>query len=261
MKEIVKRVVVGLGLEKPGRQVWWALKARGWMPWEPLVPEDAFTRCVSDSVAKLRDLEPESQFGDYLEFGVSRGTSMACVHRVLQQQNLTDVRLIGFDSFQGMPAEADEEGWAAGIYHSTLTLTRRYLQGQGVNFDRLILVEGWFSDTLKPKTRADLKLGKASLIMIDCDIYSASKKALAFCEPHIKERAVIIFDDWGPAVEMGKVGQREVFEEFLASHQELQAEEMPAYNDNSRVFFVKRALGLLIVTVAAAKAETWLVFL
>src|SRR6478672_3575656 len=98
MKKIVKRAVVGLGLEKPGRQVWWGLKARGWIPWEPLVPEHAFTQCVSDAVAKLRGLEPVNQFGDYLEFGVSRGTSLACVHRVLQQQNLSNVRLIGFDS-------------------------------------------------------------------------------------------------------------------------------------------------------------------
>jgi O-methyltransferase len=240
MREIVKRAVVELGLEKPGRQVWMALKARGWTSWEPLVPEDAFTKCVSHALSKLRELEPASQFGDYLEFGVSRGTSLACVSRVLQGQDLSHVRLIGFDSFQGMPAGSDEAGWGAGAFHSTLAATRHYLERQGVSFNRVTLVEGWFSETLNPKTRSDLKLGKTSLVMVDCDIYSASKEALAFCEPHIKEHAVIMFDDWGAAIKNGTVGQKEAFEEFLSAHPEMQAEPLPGYNENSRVFLVRR---------------------
>jgi O-methyltransferase len=240
MKEVLKRAAVRLGLEKPGRQVWMALKARGWTPWEPLVPEDAFTSCVSQAVKKLRELEPREEFGDYLEFGVSRGTSLACVHRVLQRENLKQVRLIGFDSFQGMPPGSDVEGWVEGAFYSTQAASRRYLESQGVSFTRVILVEGWFSQTLNPQTRADLKLGKASLIMIDCDIYSASKEALAFCEPHISEHAVIMFDDWGAALKNGTIGQKEAFEEFVEAHPNMRAEPLSAYSENSRVFLVRR---------------------
>ena len=32
--------------------------------------------------------------------------------------------------------------------------------------------------------------------MIDCDIYSSARTALDFCGPLIRDRAVLVFDDW-----------------------------------------------------------------
>jgi len=241
MKQMLKQTAASLGLEKPARRVWATMKAKGWTPWEPLVPADSFSDCVSAALRDLRNLEPPEQFGDYLEFGVSRGTSLACVYKVLQRENLQHARLIGFDSFQGMPVGAEEEGWMVGGYHSTQAATRHYLKSQGVDFARITLVEGWFRDTLIPQTRATLGICKASLLMIDCDIYSASKDALAFSEPHIKGHAIIIFDDWGPAIQSGHVGQREAFDEFLGAHPNMRAEPLAAYSENSRVFLVSRA--------------------
>ena len=80
--------------------------------------------------------------------------------------------------------------------------------------------------------------------MIDCEIYSAAVTALAFCAPLIRDRAVIFFDDWNldrlgtapPRVS----GERQAFEEFLAGNPDLRAEELPPYNEISKVFFVTR---------------------
>src|SRR5215216_2102989 len=36
--------------------------------------------------------------GDYLEFGVSHGTSLTCMHKALKELNLNKVRIFGFDS-------------------------------------------------------------------------------------------------------------------------------------------------------------------
>jgi hypothetical protein len=80
--------------------------------------------------------------------------------------------------------------------------------------------------------------------MIDCDIYTASKDALAFCAPHIGRYAMIFFDDWGWPQERGEIGQKEAFEEFLTAHREISAEPMPSYLPQARVFLLKRA-GLL----------------
>ena len=93
------------------------------------------------------------------------------------------MQLVGFDSFEGMPAEAAAEGWTPGAYRSTLAATRRYLSSQGVKFENVELVKGWFEDTLTPATRERLGLTKASLIMVDCDTYSATKLALEFTLP------------------------------------------------------------------------------
>lgn len=216
------------------------IKARGLLPWKPLVPEAAFTVCVRAAIRKLRALAPGERLGHYLEFGVSRGTSTACVYHVLRTEGLQYVRLVGFDSFEGLPPEAASEGWAPGQYKSTLAATRRYLAKHGVDMRRVLLVKGWFKDSLTEETRDRYGIGKASLILIDCDIYSASKDALEFCAPHIRDRAVILFDDWGWKADKGEIGQKEAFEEFLEANPQLTAEPLPAYRPEARVFMVTR---------------------
>jgi hypothetical protein len=240
MKDIAVRAIDLAGLGAPVRWVARSLRAVGLAPWKPLVPETAFGDCVRHALRELRRREPAETIGDYLEFGVSRGTSTVCVFRVLQDEALDHVRLIGFDSFEGLPVEAATEGWRPGAFRSTLGATRRYLAARGVDLDRVTLVKGWFKDTLTPEARDRFAIGKASLIMIDCDIYAASKEALAFCEPHIRERAIVIFDDWGHKSDVGEIGQKEAWEEFLRDHPVLRAEPLPAYIPQARVFLVSR---------------------
>lgn len=236
MKEVVKKMARSMGMEAQAHAAWRAMKAHGITPWEPLVPEDAFSRCVREAIVKLCEREYPSALGDYLEFGVARGSSMACVHAVMRAVRVGRSRLIGFDSFQGLPPEAEDEGLRRGEFRSSLAATRRHLVARHVNMERVRLVPGWFRDTLTPSVRADLRLDRASLILIDCDIYSASRQALAFCSPHIQGQAVVILDDWGAAEERGVPGQREAFEEFLAAHPQIEATEMESYSDSARVF-------------------------
>lgn len=210
----------------------------GWTTWTPLVPEDALFECCEHAINKLR--EGGHVFGDYLEFGVSRGTSLACMHRVLVTQGLDDVRLIGFDSFEGFPPGADAEGWPEGDAASSLRATQRYLFQRGVRFDRTTLVKGWYEDTLTQQTALRLNLKKASLVMIDCDIYSASRAALFFAEPFLVDRAVVLFDDWGWRDQAGEVGQKEAFAEFLDAFPQLVAKPLPSYFEHARVFMVER---------------------
>lgn len=229
-----------VGLHETARGIRAHLRAHGVGSWKPLVPALELGACVHRSITALRDADPATPFGDYLEFGVSRGTSLATVYHALAEAGVDGARLIGFDSFEGMPPESAREGWKPGQYRSSLAATRRYLAREGVDDARVELVQGWFSDTLNAETRARIGIGRASLIMIDCDIYSASKTALAFCEPHIRGRAVIMFDDWGWRSEGGQVGQKEAFEELLAAHPDLRAEPMESYLEQARVFMVTR---------------------
>ncbi len=247
IKAAAVRALDVVGLSTPARRVASRLsniasrlRDMGVLPWTPLIPEAAFGGCLRHALQELRRHEPAEAMGDYLEFGVSRGTSMTCAYRVLREEASSNARLIGFDSFEGMPPEASGEGWRPGEFRSTLAATRRYLAAREVDLDRVTLVKGWFRDTLTPETRSRLALGKASLILIDCDIYTASKEALAFCEPHIRGRAVMIFDDWGLETKLRSIGQKEAFEEFLANHPDIRAEPLPAYVPQARVFMLSR---------------------
>lgn len=166
---------------------------------------------------------------------------MACMYRALDDAGRRDVRLIGFDSFKGLPDYASEEGWSPGLFASTRSATERYLAGSGVDLERVELVEGWFEDTLTRDTADELDLDKVSLVLIDCDLYSASKAALWFSEQFIDDEAVLIFDDWGWRSEVGEPGQQEAFHEFLTAFPALAAERLPAYRPEARVFLLTRS--------------------
>ena len=228
------------GSWKPAGAAWRTLRASGWLPWQPLVPQQAFADCVVRAVRSLKEAEPTERFGHYLEFGVSRGTSMACAYHALRKEGVASDGLVGFDSFEGMPAESSGQGWAPGQFHSTIDATRGYLRKNGVDLSRVHLVQGWFKDTLNDRTRDRLSISRASLIMVDCDIYSASKEALDFCAPLIGNYAVVMFDDWGWREIENEAGQKEAFAEFLREHPALSARPLEAYFDHARVFLLTR---------------------
>ena len=240
-----------LHMGKPARRakqnLWWrAHKARRTLAahmlwgWKPLVPEDDFLECCRHAIEVLRQSRPDHVFGDYLEFGVSRGTSLACMYRALEREGLHAVRLLGFDSFEGFPPEAATQGWLPGDARSTLSATQRYLVDKGVDMARVTLTKGWFKDTLTAETKDRLAVVKASLVMIDCDIYSASRDALLFCGALIHDSAIIFFDDWGWMSDIGQIGQKEAFNDFLAAFPQLIPEPLPAYLPQARVFLVTR---------------------
>lgn len=212
-----------------------------------LVPEKALTECYRNAIARLRAAEPKAPLGDYLEFGVCYGSSLACMHDALTATGEGSVRLFGFDSFEGMPEAAGREdngNWTPGQLRSPLSFTRHLLTRRGIDWTRTHLVKGWFDQTLTPETVARHGIEQASVIMVDCVIYSSTRMALRFCGPLIRDRAVIIFDDWN-AYDLAEqqMGERKAFEEFLAEHPDLVAEELPTYHRLAAVFLLTRRTG------------------
>jgi hypothetical protein len=208
--------------------------------WTPLIPKEQFAACCRMAIEELA--KHGHEFGDYLEFGVSRGTSFAVMHDALAEKGLNSVRLFGFDSFEGLPPEAEKEGWKAGDFYSAISATRKYLRERGIDWTRSILIKGWFGETLNDETIRKFEIERASLIMVDCDIYSASRDALWFSEPLIGDHAVIFFDDWGAGPLENRIGQIEAFDELLRAFPHLRADPMPSYAEHARVFLVSRDL-------------------
>jgi hypothetical protein len=206
-------------------------------------------RTFRELLTMLKAREPGVELGDYLEFGVYHGTSLSCMYGARQELGEAGIRLIGFDSFEGLPesaAQEDDGTWAPGQFKSTLGLTRETLQRFGVPLDQVTLVKGWFSDTATPETRERLGITRVSIAMIDCDLYSSSKEALDFCAPLVGRHAAFVFDDWNAdgLAEKG-LGQRRAFEECLAEHPSLRAEEVSGldYKDKAdpKIFLVTRS--------------------
>jgi O-methyltransferase len=243
IKRLIMKCAYTIGLKVPADRLKGRAMASGFTKWEPLVPKEEFYKCIHGTLGTIESAKQGKLFGDYLEFGVSRGTSTALVYRALKARGLDQVRIFGFDSFEGLPPEANEEGWHAGQFHSTINATRHYLKAEKVDLDRITLIQGWFKETCNQATLEEHSITTAGLIMIDCDIYSASKEALFFCEPLIRDCAALVFDDWGSAENMGRAGQKEVFQEFRDAFPYFQIQNLPAYHQNARVFLVRRPMG------------------
>lgn len=206
-----------------------------------LVPESALTACCRDALSLLKRKAPDEPLGDYLEFGC-HGPSLAAMYRALDEVGAAEVRLFGFDSFEGLPASADADDgghWEPGQFGCSVRWTRRFLTRKGVDWNRVVLVKGWFRDTLTDDLRRRHRLNAAGVIMIDCDMYESTREALTFCAPLIRERAVVLFDDWADLADRN-LGEKRAFEEFLGTNPEFVAEELPSYADYAKVFLVTR---------------------
>jgi O-methyltransferase len=209
-----------------------------------IVAAEDLTRKYREALLWLRDQEKGAALaGDYLEFGVFNGTSLACMHSVVEELGLEGVRLFGFDSFEGLPETAGLESdglWSAGQFQLDYEYTRKWLTRQGVDWTRVFLVKGWFKDTLTRELVDNYKLNRAIVIMIDSDLYSSAQEALSFCAPLIADRAAIFFDDWFPLADR-HMGERKAFDEFMAANPELSAEDRGSYDETSKVFYVTRS--------------------
>jgi hypothetical protein len=245
--DMLVRVLDTLHLKGPARRL--LAKAPEWMTGlgareirqrTRLVDADVLEQRFADAIALLRG--DGIEIGDYLEFGVYNGTSLACMHRALDGGGLRQSRLFGFDSFDGLPpvAATDSGGhWRPGEFKSSLEFTRRVLDHEGIDWNRVTLVKGFFDATLTPQRRASLGIRKASLIMVDCDLYQSTREALAFCGPAIVDESVIFFDDWFPLADQA-LGESKAFHEWLTADPTLRARELFDFPFYGKAFLVTR---------------------
>jgi predicted O-methyltransferase YrrM len=210
----------------------------------PIVPLQTLQR---NALTYLASRHGPHNLGDYLEFGVFAGTSMSCMASVLKQLRLDRVGMYGFDSFEGMPecAAAEDEGtWEPGQFKFDIEVTKAILRRRGADMERVTLTKGWFHETLTPALRQQYGLRKASVIMVDCDLYSSTVDVLRFVEPLILDEAIVIFDDWNANDLASKdLGEKRAFAELLEAHRDLTAQPLPfdSYASHACSFIVTRA--------------------
>ncbi|WP_156751833.1 class I SAM-dependent methyltransferase [Mycobacterium sp. E2497] len=129
------------------------------------------------ALAKVRGQRPL-----YLEFGVFEGRSMRWWSQHLPHPQ---ARLIGFDSFEGLPQD-----WRPGLGAGHFDVG-----GEPPKIDdaRVSFVVGWFDDSL-PKF--DVPEHDQLIINVDCDVYSSAATVLSWAEPLLQPGTLIYFDEF-----------------------------------------------------------------
>jgi hypothetical protein len=191
------------------------------------------------ALVELRARSAGSPLGDYFEFGVFNGTSLIAMYRALRDLELDEIRLFGFDSFEGLPP--DEEGhWGpGGRFSCDIDTTREILEREHVDLNRVTLIKGFFNETLTDRLRARHGMRRASVVMVDCDLYRSAVECLTFSIPLIQGDALLVFDDWHPLAAQN-MGEKRAFDEVLAANPDLAAVPFGTYGGHAEAFIVTR---------------------
>lgn len=206
-----------------------------------LVPPDQLQAFFRNCISRLRAIKGDN-IGDYLEFGVFNGASIASMYQATHGLAVSSVRYFGFDAFEGLPADSESEDdgvWKKGFYSCSFEKMKECLGRKKINADDIHWVKGWYKDTLNEELAKRHNLTNIGIVFIDCDTYSSSKTVLDFIAPLIKSPAIICLDDWKlNDLDIKEMGEYKSFNEFLEANPQLKAEEIKSYNRKSRSFLV-----------------------
>lgn len=114
----------------------------------------------------------------YLEFGVWYGRSINRLSKLLK------TNIYGFDSFDGL-----KEDWKGN--HHTKGMFK--LEKLPIVYSNVVLVKGWFEDTLEDFLKEKKK--KINFIHLDSDTYESTHFVLKTIKPYLINNAIITFDD------------------------------------------------------------------
>jgi len=178
--------------------------------------------------------------GALVECGVAAGAQIAA----MQERNISYPSprwIYGFDSFEGIPlasADDDQQPGIAGpkpiVFYND---TRELLKSSGVtvhpkenvlhnmktwfpsNWDNIVLVKGWFQDTLHLYASVFRHLGGIALLRLDGDLYESTKVSLEQLFPLLNTGGILIVDDWE------LTGCKKACNEYFATHPVEQIEQ------------------------------------
>ncbi|MRX26740.1 TylF/MycF/NovP-related O-methyltransferase [Kangiella sp. HZ709] len=141
--------------------------------------KDSFFLTFNADVFKLA--AGQCSDGDIYEFGTYRGRST-----IILSQLFPEKKIYSFDSFEGLPEQwTPSEGPGSYSTKGEMPL---------VSLSNVKYVKGWYKDTLPEFFSTQRTM--ASLIHIDCDLYSSTIQALEELKPVIQKGTLIIFDDF-----------------------------------------------------------------
>ncbi len=168
----------------------------------------------------------------YVEFGVFAGASFGLMAETAQANDV-DLRMVGFDSFRGLPGSVrgDEGGWKPGSFYCPEWVTRWNLEtNHGLESDKFHLVAGWFDEVLTPALDQELELAPIDIAMLDADAYSSTVPVLEWLTTRLANKSIVIFDDWFWGSENGEPsGVERAFTEWSAEHPNFSAEPFGTY--------------------------------
>ncbi|MGH8763878.1 MAG: TylF/MycF/NovP-related O-methyltransferase [Nitrosospira sp.] len=161
--------------------------------------------------------------GDYFEFGLWRGKTFGYAHRMKLRYGRRDMKLWGFDSFQGLPAteKHPDNIWYEGQFACTRPEFEAILASRGIHPSEYGLIQGFYNESLNDDAHRRLSGRQAAVIYVDCDLYDSTIQVLNFIEPYIVNGSIICFDDFYNYKGDPAQGEQKALAEFMQQQPQL----------------------------------------
>ncbi|MBN23420.1 MAG: hypothetical protein CL678_19190 [Bdellovibrionaceae bacterium] len=177
--------------------------------------------------------------GYYFEFGCHGGNTMKMAYNHFRF--LFNWDYVAFDSFEGLPEiqEIDkQEIWKKSKLKTDENEFRSMMIKHGIPPEKLILVKGFYDESLDEKLKNKLLPKKAAAIYIDCDLYTSTVPVLEFIKDFLQKGTIIVFDDWNCFHADPEKGERRAFKEFREKYPTLQFEEFISTHEAKSFVFL-----------------------
>ena len=136
--------------------------------------------------------------GDIVETGIWRGGAVIFAASYLTLYSMADRKVIGCDSFEGLPAPDDRYPIDKKDIHSTIDVLKvsleqvtENLRKYQLDMTKVLLVKGWFKDTLPT-----LNTNEIAILRLDGDMYSSTIEALNSLYEKVAPGGFVIIDDY-----------------------------------------------------------------
>ena len=188
----------------------------------------------------------DGTYGSYLEFGVFTGSSFNFAMKVNKKIEKifgkTNCEFIGFDSFKGFGKINEDDKNPRFKDHIFSVDEKKVLKNieKCSKGQKMRIVKGFFEDTIKNKTTNDLNIGKARVVLIDCDLKESTRLALEFIKASIQEGTIILFDDLVFYKGDKNKGEYGAFSDFRKKYPEILFRRIFDYGYGSRAFIVHK---------------------
>ena len=187
----------------------------------------------------------DETYGSYLEFGVFTGSSFNFAMKInrkiekLFKKNM-NCEFIGFDSFEGFGKVEKEDENPSFKSHTFAIDEKKVIKNieKCAKGQKFRIIKGFYKDTIKNKTTDNLKIDKARVVMIDCDLKESTQLALEFMKPSIQMGSIILFDDYNYFKGDINKGEYSAFNEFNKNYPEILFRRIFDYGYSGRAFIV-----------------------
>lgn len=193
--------------------------------------------------------------GDIMEFGVYTGRSLALlayyhgVNKLGIHKCGFSRRIVGFDSFAGLPGSDGHPRWYPGMFGRNHSFHPLCAQGDKVSQETVIalfdhyrlplpIIEvGSFQVTLRELF--GVKYQKVAIAHIDCDLYESTKIVLFELHNLFQHGSIILFDDWFNFKGGANMGEQKAFLEYIKMQHNWAFVEYHTYATFGKSFIVQ----------------------